>query len=243
MRNENLTPETVPPHLADFAPATTPENTIHAPGTLVDKYGRHITYLRLSRNFGEHNAVMAGLSHAAGDYCVIMDDLDNATAIEVMKTFQQSPSSRSVVPMAIHTGSPSAIPGLMFSVVKPLAEEAAVRTLRAAHGQMVQELRRYIRYPLTVPVTLTSERGQELRAVCRNLSLRGVGIQVPARLTVGVSVQTQLALEAGVTLAGVGQVAWCDISGRAGISCRGATQRDSGRRLQDPRDLPPLHEQ
>lgn len=159
-------------------------------------------------------------------YCVIMDDLDNATAIEVMKTFQQSPSSRSVVPMAIHTGSPSAIPGLMFSVVKPLAEEAAVRTLRAAHGQMVQELRRYIRYPLTVPVTLTSERGQELRAVCRNLSLRGVGIQVPARLTVGVSVQTQLALEAGVTLAGVGQVAWCDVSGRAGISCRGATQRD-----------------
>lgn len=33
-----------------------------------------ITYLRLSRNFGEHNAVMAGLNHVHGDYCVIMDD-------------------------------------------------------------------------------------------------------------------------------------------------------------------------
>jgi len=33
-----------------------------------------ITYLRLSRNFGEHNAVMAGLNHATGDLCVIMDD-------------------------------------------------------------------------------------------------------------------------------------------------------------------------
>lgn len=33
-----------------------------------------ISYLRLSRNFGEHNAVMAGLNHVHGDYCVIMDD-------------------------------------------------------------------------------------------------------------------------------------------------------------------------
>jgi undecaprenyl-phosphate 4-deoxy-4-formamido-L-arabinose transferase len=33
-----------------------------------------ITYARLSRNFGEHNAVMAGLNLSRGDYVVIMDD-------------------------------------------------------------------------------------------------------------------------------------------------------------------------
>lgn len=33
-----------------------------------------ITYIRLSRNFGEHSAVMAGLHHVTGDLCVIMDD-------------------------------------------------------------------------------------------------------------------------------------------------------------------------
>ena len=33
-----------------------------------------ITYARLSRNFGEHNAVMAGLNQARGDYVVVMDD-------------------------------------------------------------------------------------------------------------------------------------------------------------------------
>ena len=33
-----------------------------------------VSYLRLSRNFGEHSAVMAGLNHVRGDYCVIMDD-------------------------------------------------------------------------------------------------------------------------------------------------------------------------
>lgn len=35
-----------------------------------------ITALRLARNFGEHNAVMAGLRHAVGRYVVIMDDDD-----------------------------------------------------------------------------------------------------------------------------------------------------------------------
>ena len=33
-----------------------------------------ITYARLSRNFGEHNAVMAGLNHVRGEYIIIMDD-------------------------------------------------------------------------------------------------------------------------------------------------------------------------
>jgi glycosyltransferase involved in cell wall biosynthesis len=33
-----------------------------------------ISCVMLSRNFGEHNAVMAGLNFATGDYCVIMDD-------------------------------------------------------------------------------------------------------------------------------------------------------------------------
>lgn len=37
-------------------------------------YPNTIVYARLSRNFGEHNAVMAGLNLASGEYVVIMDD-------------------------------------------------------------------------------------------------------------------------------------------------------------------------
>lgn len=37
-------------------------------------YPQIIRYLKLSRNFGEHNAVMAGLNYSKGDYAVIMDD-------------------------------------------------------------------------------------------------------------------------------------------------------------------------
>jgi undecaprenyl-phosphate 4-deoxy-4-formamido-L-arabinose transferase len=41
---------------------------------LVARYPDIVTYVRLARNFGEHNAVMAGLHHARGDYIVVMDD-------------------------------------------------------------------------------------------------------------------------------------------------------------------------
>lgn len=41
---------------------------------LQKEYPETITYARLSRNFGEHNTVMAGLNLARGDFVVIMDD-------------------------------------------------------------------------------------------------------------------------------------------------------------------------
>ena len=34
----------------------------------------HVRFVDLSRNFGEHNAVMAGLNHCSGDAAVILDD-------------------------------------------------------------------------------------------------------------------------------------------------------------------------
>jgi undecaprenyl-phosphate 4-deoxy-4-formamido-L-arabinose transferase len=41
---------------------------------LHDDFPDTVHYLRLSRNFGEQGAVLAGLHHASGEYCVIMDD-------------------------------------------------------------------------------------------------------------------------------------------------------------------------
>jgi glycosyltransferase involved in cell wall biosynthesis len=41
---------------------------------MAEKFPGAITYLRLAKNFGEHNAVMAGLRHALGAYVVVMDD-------------------------------------------------------------------------------------------------------------------------------------------------------------------------
>ncbi|MBK7954538.1 MAG: GTP 3',8-cyclase MoaA [Candidatus Accumulibacter sp.] len=48
MRNESLTPAAVADSLIGFVPPTSPATSRHADGTLVDRYGRHLTYLRLS---------------------------------------------------------------------------------------------------------------------------------------------------------------------------------------------------
>ncbi|MDR2186702.1 MAG: GTP 3',8-cyclase MoaA [Azonexus sp.] len=48
MHNETLHPESTPPGGSDFRPAVQPQRRALPPGTLVDKYGRRITYVRLS---------------------------------------------------------------------------------------------------------------------------------------------------------------------------------------------------
>ena len=50
------------------------DNSHQACEEIFRKYPKVMTYLRLARHFGEHNAVMADLSHATGDHAVIMDD-------------------------------------------------------------------------------------------------------------------------------------------------------------------------
>ncbi len=48
MHNETLRPESTPAGLADFAPSISKATHAHRAGTLLDKYGRQISYVRLS---------------------------------------------------------------------------------------------------------------------------------------------------------------------------------------------------
>src|SRR3989338_11671605 len=56
-----------------------------------------VTVLDLSRNFGEHNAVMAGLHKATGGYVVIMDDDFPNPPSEVPKLIAKAAEGHDVV--------------------------------------------------------------------------------------------------------------------------------------------------
>jgi undecaprenyl-phosphate 4-deoxy-4-formamido-L-arabinose transferase len=56
-----------------------------------------VKFVNLSRNFGEHNAVMAGLNHASGDYVVIMDDDFQNPPAEVAKLVDEIQKGYDVV--------------------------------------------------------------------------------------------------------------------------------------------------
>jgi len=50
------------------------DGSAHACRLLAKRFPGAVTFVDLARNSGEHNAVMAGLAHARGDFCVVMDD-------------------------------------------------------------------------------------------------------------------------------------------------------------------------
>jgi len=64
---------------------------------LAAAYPDLITYVKLARNFGEHNAVMAGLNHASGEFCVIMDDDLQNPPEEVRRLVEEIQKGRDVV--------------------------------------------------------------------------------------------------------------------------------------------------
>jgi glycosyltransferase involved in cell wall biosynthesis len=56
-----------------------------------------VVFVDLSRNFGEHNAVMAGLNHCSGDRAVIMDDDFQNPPQEVRKLLDELDKGHDVV--------------------------------------------------------------------------------------------------------------------------------------------------
>jgi len=63
---------------------------------LAEKH-RWVRFVNLSRNFGEHNAVMAGLCHCSGDCAVIVDDDFQNPPSEVMKLVDKLREGHDVV--------------------------------------------------------------------------------------------------------------------------------------------------
>jgi len=61
-----------------------------------------ITFLSLSRNFGEHNAVLAGLRASSGQYVVTMDDDRQNPPSEVLKLLAVTEAERRDVVYAIY---------------------------------------------------------------------------------------------------------------------------------------------
>lgn len=67
-----------------------PDNTAELAEQLMKDAPRAVTLVKLSRNFGEYNAVMAGLHHARGEWIVTMDDdLQNPPA-EALRLLQHA---------------------------------------------------------------------------------------------------------------------------------------------------------
>ncbi len=57
---------------------------------IVERYPDYISYIKFSKNFGEHNAVMAGLKYSRGEWIIIMDDDFQNPPQEALKLYEFS---------------------------------------------------------------------------------------------------------------------------------------------------------
>jgi glycosyltransferase involved in cell wall biosynthesis len=65
-----------------------PDNSLDVCRTLCKRNAVALTVVNLARNFGEHNAVMAGYAHARGEYIINMDDDLQNPPEEVVRLWQ-----------------------------------------------------------------------------------------------------------------------------------------------------------
>src|SRR6266446_6224960 len=56
---------------------------------LTEKFPQSVTFVHLSRNFGEHSAVLAGLSYARGRYIAVLDDDGQNPPEEIVPMLQE----------------------------------------------------------------------------------------------------------------------------------------------------------
>jgi len=66
------------------------DNSAESCVSLYKKYPKIVKFYSLAKNVGEHNAVMAGLNNATGQYTIIMDDDFQNPVSEVVKLIEYS---------------------------------------------------------------------------------------------------------------------------------------------------------
>ena len=123
---------------------------------LYNSFPSKIKLYSLGKNFGEHNAVMAGLNHTSGDWIIIMDDDFQNPVEEVEKLIQFSISNSYDVVYTYYKDKKhsllrnygSAINNLIASFMLKKPKDLYLSSFKSIHKNIVNEI---IKYRLPYP--------------------------------------------------------------------------------------------
>jgi ActR/RegA family two-component response regulator len=135
-------------------------------------------------------------------------------ARRLLEKVRRSPSNRTSVIFAISdSDAETAVAfkgGSNFVLRRPLSESSTNQKLRAGHGLILREQRRYFRCPVDVPATLKCPGMQEVCGHVVNISEGGIAIITSVLLKPGVEVQAQFTLPGyGSQFAVKAAICWC----------------------------------
>ena len=151
----------------------------------------------------------------------VVVDLKMYQAKEIMERVRFSPSNQTATTFAI-TDGPASVSGFStganFVLERPLSEESLNRSLRAAYGIIMRERRRYFRCPVTIPVAVRNQEGQETQCETINISESGIAIRIPTPMKAGMEVAVRFNLPENQTRFVIqSKICWSDPTGRTGL--------------------------
>ena len=108
--------------------------------------------------------------------------------------------------------------GANFILYKPICEEQAEASLRAATSLIKRERRRSFRVPVQVPIQLQVQNGPQLEGILLDLSEDGMDVLAAQPLCPGATISAQFNLpDSNTEIQGSGEIAWASPNGQAGV--------------------------
>ena len=152
----------------------------------------------------------------------VIIDFDVPGADDFLRGVRKSPSNTHSLTFAIvnaEIGLASAFAmGANLALQKPITLESARNSLRAAYGLIMQERRRFFRYPVETLVMLNPDENTTIVGTTMNLSEGGMALKCDRALQLNGLVKLKFSLPAiKGELDALAIVVWTDPIGRAGI--------------------------
>jgi CheY-like chemotaxis protein len=167
-------------------------------------------------------APWAGEDISEHRFDAVIIDFEVSGASEFLRGVRTSPSNTHTLTFAIVNsdfGLPAAFAmGANLALQKPISLEAARSSLRAAYGLIMQERRRYFRYPIETLVTVKPDEHTSIMATTMNISEGGMALKCDCELLLNGLVRLEFSLPGGKEkLEARAVVVWKDSVGRVGV--------------------------
>jgi CheY-like chemotaxis protein len=152
---------------------------------------------------------------------VIVDYDDPHSAALVLQNAYQAAAPHNTVTVAL-LGDKTKVrhvfgAGANFVLYKPISQQQAEASLRAATALMKRERRRSFRVPVQLPVKLRVENGPEMEGILLDLSEDGLDVLAAQPLCPSAIINAHFALPDQTELDIRGEVAWANPNGESGV--------------------------
>lgn len=152
---------------------------------------------------------------------VIVDYDDPHSAALVLQNAYQASAPHNTVTVAL-LGDKTKVrhvfgAGANFILYKPISQQQAEASLRAATALMKRERRRSFRVPVQLPVKLRVENGAEMEGILLDLSEDGLDVLAAQPLCPSATITAHFALPDQTELDIRGEVAWANPNGESGV--------------------------